>query len=134
MRIDRRTLMTKAAAGAGGALFAPFTWPTRADAAPAAPGPMRVVFFLQNHGFNPGHSRPAGVTVNEKTLDKVEADIKTIKQLISADDANAQKVKQFIENPTLSSAAKTKGLNELLGGKESEITRYVCCTALHAHC
>ncbi|MBA4067994.1 MAG: hypothetical protein C0501_30680 [Isosphaera sp.] len=72
MRIDRRALMTRAAAGAGGALFAPFTWPARADAAPPAAGPMRVVFLLQNHGFNPGHSRPAGVTVNEKTLDKVE--------------------------------------------------------------
>lgn len=70
MPFDRRTLF-KGLAGTGGALFAPFTWPTfAAEAAPRAP--KRVLFFLQNHGFSPGHSMPVGVKINEKTLDRVE--------------------------------------------------------------
>lgn len=51
--------------------------------------------------------------------------MKNIKSLISADNERARKVKDFIENPTLSTAAKTKGINDLLGGKEADITRWV---------
>lgn len=71
MTIDRRTLLHGFASSAGGMLFAPHIWPARAAAAEPARGPMRLVFFLQNHGFHPQHAQPSGLAVNEKTLDKV---------------------------------------------------------------
>ena len=70
MTIDRRTALKGLTAG--GALFAPHTWPVFANAAESVEArPMRVVFFLQNHGFNPAHAMPTGIKVNEKTLDRV---------------------------------------------------------------
>lgn len=65
----------------------------------------------------------AAAQKDAKTLEKLEADLKQIKSLLSASGAESKKIKEFIENPTLSSAEKNKGLNQLLGGKEGEITR-----------
>ena len=70
--LNRRTLLKGLAVGAGGALFSPFTWPRFAAAEGTARPPQRVIFFLQNHGFNPGHALPAGVTIDQRTLDRVE--------------------------------------------------------------
>lgn len=60
-------------------------------------------------------------------LDRVEADLKQLKTLLSPSQSSAEskKLRDFIANPTLSSADKTKALNQLLGGKESEITKWV---------
>lgn len=71
MSIDRRTFLQGIASSAGGMLFAPQVWPRAASAAEPPRSPMRLVFFLQNHGFHPQHSQPEGLAVNEKTLDKV---------------------------------------------------------------
>lgn len=67
----------------------------------------------------------AAANKDAKTLEKVEQDMKSIKQLVTAGNEQARKIKEFIENPTLSTSAKTKGINDLLGGKESEVTRCV---------
>lgn len=71
MNVNRRTLLQGFAGTAGGMLFAPQVFPLALSAAEPARSPLRVVFFLQNHGFSPQHSQPDGVAVNEKTLDKV---------------------------------------------------------------
>ena len=67
----------------------------------------------------------AAANKDAKTLDKVEADLKQLKQLLAPSTASAdsKKIREFIANPTLSNAEKTKALNQLLGGKESDITR-----------
>jgi hypothetical protein len=81
MSLNRRTLLKGLV---GGALFASGTWPLL-QAADKPSGPRRIVFFLQNHGFNPIHATPLGVTVNERTLDKIEdqplADLKLPKYI-----------------------------------------------------
>jgi F-type H+-transporting ATPase subunit O len=65
----------------------------------------------------------AAASKDAKSLDKVEADLKQIKSLLSGTSAEARKVKDFIANPTLSSKDKSQGIAQLLGGKEGEITR-----------
>lgn len=72
MSVNRRALLKGMTAGAGGLLFAPYTWPRQIAAAEPPKQPLRLVFFLQNHGFSPTHATPEGVKVNDKTLDKVE--------------------------------------------------------------
>jgi hypothetical protein len=70
MTLDRRSLLSGFAGTAGGLLFAPQTWP-RLTAAEPKQAPMRLVFFLQNHGFNPLHAHPEGGQYDEKSLDRV---------------------------------------------------------------
>lgn len=65
----------------------------------------------------------AAAQKDAKSLEKLESDLKQIKSLMGSSGAESKKIKEFIENPTLSSAEKNKGLNQLLGGKEGEITR-----------
>jgi F-type H+-transporting ATPase subunit O len=67
----------------------------------------------------------AAANKDAKTLEKVEGDLKNLKQLLhpSASTAEAKKLQLFIANPTLSVKEKTSTLNQLLGGKESEITK-----------
>ncbi|UZJ56455.1 hypothetical protein CBS101457_005775 [Exobasidium rhododendri] len=67
----------------------------------------------------------AAANKDAKTLDLVEKDLKALKQLLhpSSSTAEAKKLRDFIANPTLSGADKTKTLNEIVGGKEAEITK-----------
>lgn len=71
MLMDRRTLLRSAAAGAAGALLP--SWPVWAAASESKAGPRRVVFFLQNHGFEPNHATPKEVKgIDRHRLDKPE--------------------------------------------------------------
>ncbi len=72
MSMNRRSLLKTLAAGAAGSMFAPYFWPSQSFAAEGSAGPKRFVFFLQNHGFDPGHARPEGVNLDSHKLDKVE--------------------------------------------------------------
>lgn len=67
----------------------------------------------------------AAANKDAKTLDTVEKDLKSLKQMLhpSSASAEAKKLRDFIANPTLSGAEKTKTLEEVLGGKESPITK-----------
>lgn len=62
--INRRKMLMSTAAGMGAALGAPLA-PTGLHAATAAPGtPRRVIFFLQNQGFDPATCIPKGLDHN----------------------------------------------------------------------
>lgn len=66
----------------------------------------------------------AALKKDAKTLEKVEADLKAIKTALTS--ADGAKLQSFISNPTLSSAEKTKGLEQLLSsgkGKADDITQ-----------
>jgi F-type H+-transporting ATPase subunit O len=67
----------------------------------------------------------AAASKDAKTLDKVESDLKSLKQLLAPSSATneSRKLREFIANPTLSGADKTKALDQLLAGKETDITR-----------
>lgn len=69
----------------------------------------------------------AAASKDSKTLDKVESDLKSLKQLLAPSSASAEskKLREFIANPTLSNADKTKALAQLLAGKEADITKCV---------
>jgi hypothetical protein len=68
---NRRSMLRGCAGAAGGLLFAPQVWPTGLYGTEPARSPQRVIFYLQNHGFDPRHALPPDIKVNEKTLDKV---------------------------------------------------------------
>lgn len=63
----------------------------------------------------------AAANKDSKTLDAVEKDLRSVHQALGG--SNAAKLRDFINNPTLSAKDKTAGLDALLGGKENEITR-----------
>ncbi|KAN0064477.1 ATP synthase F0 subcomplex subunit OSCP atp5 [Thecaphora frezii] len=54
----------------------------------------------------------AALSKDAKTLEKVEADLRAVKAALSS--ADGAKLQTFISNPTLSTAERTKGLEQLL--------------------
>jgi hypothetical protein len=80
MSVTRRNALKSLATGTGSALFAPGVFHCQnAFAASPATGPKRVIFFLQNHGFDPRHARPIEIPFFNE-LDRVEdVDLKTLK-------------------------------------------------------
>lgn len=61
---SRRTALKALAAGSGNLLFSPGIFPVLASGAGDRPHPpRRIVFFLQNHGFDPRHSTPEGIDI-----------------------------------------------------------------------
>ena len=69
MTMNRRGALKTLGAGVGLSL-----WPlgqTSLSAAESTP-PRRVVFFLQNHGFCPAHAVPEGITLEQRSQDRVD--------------------------------------------------------------
>ncbi|EPQ29279.1 uncharacterized protein PFL1_03034 [Pseudozyma flocculosa PF-1] len=65
----------------------------------------------------------AALSKDAKTLEKVEADLRAIKSALAS--AEGAKLQTFISNPTLGTAERTKGLEQLLSsgkGKADQIT------------
>jgi F-type H+-transporting ATPase subunit O len=83
--------------------------------------------FFRTTGKYASSAFVAAANKDAKTLDLVEKDLKSLKQLLHPSSATAEskKLRNFIANPTLSAAEKTKTLNEIVGGKEAEITKFV---------
>ena len=71
MTITRRSVLKGITLGTGGACFAPGLLPSNlfAEAGGSADRPpRRIVFFLQNHGFDPRHATPEDIDISS-TLD-----------------------------------------------------------------
>lgn len=68
----------------------------------------------------------SALSKGDKTLTKVESDLKTFDSSLRGDSADAAKLRTFLENPTLSLADKAKAISDLLQaqkGGADEITR-----------
>ena len=63
----------------------------------------------------------AALSKDAKTLEKVEADLKSVQSALAG--AEGAKLKTFIANPTLSGADRTKGLDQLLSSGKSKADR-----------
>ena len=80
MSVTRRNALKTLAAGTGSALFAPGVFHQQtADATGPVAAPKRVIFFLQNHGFDPRHARPVEIPFFND-LDRIEnVDLRTVR-------------------------------------------------------
>ena len=70
MKLDRREILKGMALGLGSALGSGFI-PNIAQASVSSSAPKRVIFFLQNQGFDPGTCIPNGMR-NSGSLAKVK--------------------------------------------------------------
>lgn len=60
----------------------------------------------------------AALSKDSKTLEKVEADLKSVQSLLGGSEG--VQLKTFISNPTLAGAERTKGLEQLLGKTKAD--------------
>lgn len=72
----------------------------------------------------------SALSKGEKTLNKVESDLKVFHDLLNGKSEDASKLRTFLTNPTISSETRDKVLSAISGpkGGADDITRYVCTT------